>query len=165
MPSCADTAPPLHVNMEVLFGPVAILGPLNPAKRFSKEELVKTVDALEGAARAICSLDLGTAPLEFSDGEVKLPGEREEWQAMLELGRLTLAACIGTSADALRRMISTVLPERAEIFYRTVGEATEHLRQIIAWLAFMLDEDDEIEIQRSLIPVCGEGSRASAPSV
>ena len=35
---------------------------------------------------------------------------------------------------------------------------------MIAWLAFMLDEDDEIDLQRNLVPT-DEAVRAPAPSV
>jgi hypothetical protein len=64
----------------------------------------------------------------------------------------------------LRRWVAISLPERAAAFIQLQDRSIAHYRQIIAWLAFMLDEDDEIDLQRSLVPT-DEGVRAPSPSV
>jgi hypothetical protein len=56
------------------------------------------------------------------------------------------------------------LPDRASAFIQLQDRAIAHYQQMIAWLAFMLGEDDEMALQRSLVAT-DEAIRAPAPSV
>ena len=148
--SSAATASVLpHIDIATLYGPMSVLGPLNPAAPLEGQALVAQI---------------GAAPLETCAGEVRLAGDREEWQAMLETCRQTLETLTGTKARSVRRSVSSILPERAVRFIQLQDQVIAHYRQILAWLAFMLGEDDEMDIQRELVPT-DEAVRAPSPSV
>ena len=156
--------PNLHVDIATLYGPMSVLGPLNPAESPSGQDLVEFIDNLERTSREALSVELGKPLLETSVGEVKLPGDREEWQATLETCRQTFDLLNGIKARVFRRWVSMRLPERAAPFIQLQDRAIAHYQQMIAWLAFMLGEDDEMSIQRSLVAT-NEAVRPSTPSV
>jgi hypothetical protein len=163
--SSAATASVLpHIDIATLYGPMSVLGPLNPAAPLEGQALVAQIDALERTTRAALSMEIGAAPLDTCAGEVRLAGDREEWQAMLETCRQTLETLTGTKARSVRRSVSSILPERAVRFIQLQDQVIAHYRQILAWLAFMLGEDDEMDIQRELVPT-DEAVRAPSPSV
>jgi hypothetical protein len=163
--SLASTAKSnLHFDIATLYGPMSVLGPIDPAESPSRQDLVAIIDNLERTSREALSMELDKPLLETSVGEVKLRGDREEWQATLETCRQTFDLLNGTKARVFRRWVSTSLPERAAAFIQLQDRAITHYQQIIAWLAFMLGEDDEMSIQRSLV-VTDEAVRPSTPSV
>jgi hypothetical protein len=143
---------------------MSVLGPINPAVTPDREALAEFVDSLERTTRAALSLELDHPLLETTADEVKLEGDREEWQATLETCRQTFELLNGTKARVFRRWVSMILPERAATLIRLQDQVVVHYRQIIAWLAFMLGEDDEIDIQRSMVPT-DEAVRAPTPSL
>ena len=153
-----------HIDIATMYGPMSVLGPINPAVTPGREDLAECVDMLEATTRAALSLALDHPLLETAADEVKLEGDREEWQALLETCRQTHELLNGTKARVFCRWVSVMLPERAATFIRLQDQAIVHYRQIIAWLAFMLGEDDEIDLQRSLVPT-DEAVRAPASSV
>ena len=153
-----------HMDIATLYGPMSVLGPLNPAESPDSQTLLAFVDNLERTTRASLSVELDQPPLETSVDEVKLAGDREEWQATLETCRQTYELLNGTKARVFRRWVSMKLPERAATFIQLQDRAIAHYQQMIAWLAFMLGEDDEMSIQRSLVAT-DEAIRAPAPSV
>ena len=163
--SLAATAKPLpHTDIAILYGPMSVLGPLNPANLVEGQALVAIIDNLERTTRDALSVELGRPLLESSVDEVKLEGDREEWQATLETCRQTFELLNGTKARVFRRWVSVKLPERAAAFIQLQDRSIAHYRQIIAWLAFMLGEDDEMSLQRSLVAT-DEAVRVPAPSV
>jgi hypothetical protein len=164
MSLAAKAKPVPHTDIATLYGPMSVLGPINPAVTPDRDALVEVVDALERTTHAALSLELDHPLLETTADEVKLEGDREEWQALLETCRQTYELLNGTKARVFRRWVSVMLPERAATFIRLQDQAIVHYRQIIAWLAFMLGEDDEIDFQRSLVPT-DEAVRVPAPSV
>ena len=163
--SSAATASPLpHMDIATLYGPMSVLGPLNPAESPNSQTLLAFVDNLERTTSAALSLELDQPLLEISVGEVRLAGDPEEWQAALETCRQTYELLNGTKARVFRRWVSMKLPDRAAAFIQLQDRAIAHYQQMIAWLAFMLGEDDEMAIQRSLVAT-DEAIRAPAPSV
>ncbi len=164
MSLAAKAKPAPHIDIATLYGPMSVLGPINPAQTLDKEALAKVVDGLERTSRAALSLDLDRPRLETTADEVKLEGDREEWQATLETCRQSFELLTGTKARVFRRWVAVKLPERAAAFVHLQDQAIAHYRQMIAWLAFMLGEDDEMDLQRSLVAT-DEAERAPAPSV
>ncbi len=164
MSLAAKAKPVPHIDIATLYGPMSVLGPINPAETLDKETLAKVVDGLERTTRAALSLELDHPLLETTTDEIRLEGDREEWQATLETCRQTLELLGGTKASVFRRWVANGLPERAAAFIQLQDRAVAHYRQMIAWLAFMLGEDDEIDLQRSLVPT-DEAVRAPGPSV
>ena len=142
---------------------MAVLGPINPAQPLREKELVVAVERLESSSRDLQSMNIRAIPLETCDGEVKLAGDRREWQAVLEICRQASAYLTGTSANAIRQMVASQLPSRVDSFIQMQEGMIEHFRQMAAWVAFMLGEDDGMEIQRNLVPI-GETNYAPAPS-
>jgi hypothetical protein len=163
--SSAATANSLpRIDIATLYGPMSVLGPLDPAESPDSQALLAFVDNLERTTRASLSVELDQPPLEPSVDEVKLAGDREEWQATLETCRQTSELLSGTKARVFRRWVSMKLPDRAAAFIQLQDRAIAHYQQMIAWLAFMLGEDDEMALQRSLVAT-DEAIRAPAPSV
>jgi hypothetical protein len=156
--SSAATARVLpHIDIATLYGPMSVLGPLNPAESLDSQAMLACIDNLERTTRAALSVELDQPLLETSVDEVKLAGDREEWQATLETCRQTSELLSGTK-------VAMKLPERAAAFIQLQDRAIAHYQQMIAWLAFMLGEDDEMALQRSLVAT-DEAIRAPAPSV
>jgi hypothetical protein len=164
MSLAAKVKPVPHLDIATLYGPMSVLGPINPAETLDREALAKVVDGFERTTQAALLLGLDHPLLETTADEVKLEGDREEWQATLETCRQTSELLNGTKARVFRRWVAIGLPERAAAFIQLQDRAIAHYRQMIAWLAFMLGEDDEIDLQRSLVPT-DEAGRAPAPSV
>jgi hypothetical protein len=164
MSLAAKVKPAAHIDIATLYGPMSVLGPINPAETLDKEALAKVVDGFERTTRAALALGLDHPLLETTGDEVKLEGDREEWQATLETCRQTSELLNGIKARVFRRWVVIGLPERAAAFIQLQDRAIAHYRQMIAWLAFMLDEGDEIDLQRSLVPT-DEAVRAHSPSV
>lgn len=163
--SSAATANSLpRIDIATLYGPMSVLGPLNPSESPDSQTLLACIDNLERTTRASLSVELDQPPLETSVDEVKLAGDREEWQATLETCRQTSELLNGTKARVFRRWVSMKLPDRAAAFIQLQDRAIAHYQQMIAWLAFMLGEDDEMSLQRSLVAT-DEAIRAPAPSV
>lgn len=163
--SLAAKAKPIpHIDIATLYGPASVLGPINPAETLDREALARVVDGLERTTLAALSLELDHPLLETRVDEVTLEGDREEWQATLETCRQTSELLSGIKAGVFRRWVAIGLPERAAAFIQLQDRAIAHYRQMIAWLAFMLGEDDESDLQRSLVPT-DEANRAPAPSV
>jgi len=163
--SSAATANSLpRIDIATLYGPMSVLGPLDPAESPDSQALLAFVDNLERTTRASLSVELDQPPLEPSVDEVKLAGDREEWQATLETCRQTSELLSGTKARVFRRWVSMKLPDRAAAFIQLQDRAIAHYQQMIAWLAFMLGEDDEMALQRSLVAT-DEAIRAPVPSV
>jgi len=164
MSLAAKAKPTPHIDIATLYGPMSVLGPINPAEAPDREALARVVDGLERTTRAALSLELDHPLLETTADEVRLQGDREEWQATLETCRQTFDLLNGTKARVFRRWVAVELPERAAGLIQLQDSAIAHYRQMIAWLAFMLGQDDEIDLQRSLVPT-DEAIRAPAPSV
>ena len=164
MSSVATTRRLPNVDIATLYGPMSVLGPLNPAESLEGQSLVTFIDNLERTSRAALSVELDKPLLESSVDEVKLLGDREEWQATLETCRQTFDLLKGTKARVFLRWVSINLPERAAAFIQLQDRVLAHYQQMIGWLAFMLGEDDEMSLQRSLVPT-DEAIRPAAPSV
>jgi hypothetical protein len=89
---------------------MSVLGPINPAETLDREALAKVVDGLERTTRAALSLELDHPLLETTTDEVRLEGDREEWQATLETCRQTFELLGGTKARVFRRWVAIGLP-------------------------------------------------------
>lgn len=140
-------------DVSLLFGPAGALGPLNPASFGLLEELRRHVDGIKDSLRGFLSIEMNKPLLITNEaGEVRLDGDSEAWMAALEAVRATHRILRGTTARAFIRDMQHLLPDEAPEVIRLLNAGVDLSIQVRAWLAFMLDQDDDPDIQSALIP-------------
>jgi hypothetical protein len=104
-------------------------------------------------------------PVELRDGSLVLgDGDEETWRAALESMRTTTSMATGTAAKMRARYVARYLPEMAPRYLELHGRFVRWLRHVVAFMAFILGEDDEWELQQALLPA-PPPMRPDAPSV
>jgi hypothetical protein len=104
-------------------------------------------------------------PVELVEGDLRLSeGDEETWRATLDTMRISLSLLTGAASRAKARDIARLLPGLAPRYLKAHAALVESARHMVAFVAFMLGEADEREIQDSLLPAPPPAGNAG-PSV
>jgi hypothetical protein len=106
------------------------------------DELRRWVVSLTQAAELLASIDMAAFEFETAPGELRLTGDPEAWDLVLEKMRITSMLFDGPSGRSLRRSVAQRAPDLLERFDDSMHAASGKIRELRGFLSWMLGDDD-----------------------